>query len=437
MKYIALTGIFMLRAFIAFSQNPIVPPGIYLADPAAHQWGDGKMYVYGSRDESTKYYCSWDYDILSSENLKDWIIHRNTFASRGKTDEVPYSDEVLYAPDCMYKNGIYYLYYCQPNRGLDEGVATSYSPTGPFKGGSAIKGVTEIDPAVFIDEDNQAYFCWGQFSLKMAKLNPNMKEIDSSTIKEGVITEAKHFFHEGIQLIKINGIYYLVYTDISRRGMATCIGYSTSDSPFGPYTYRGVIIDNYGCDPNTWNNHGSIAKFNDRWFVFYHRSTCGSLTMRKACIEPITFNSNGTISEAEMTTQGAAEPLSPFEEIDAAKACYLSGKIRIAPTSPANEELVRIENRNSAAYKYFNFTRPPKKITVKVTSKKGGIIQVYTGNLSRPRIALIEIPEGDGIRAKEFSSEINEEISGIHPVYFRFTGTEDFDLFNLDWFIFE
>ena len=31
------------------SQNPIVPPGIYIADPSAHVWQDGKLYIYGSR----------------------------------------------------------------------------------------------------------------------------------------------------------------------------------------------------------------------------------------------------------------------------------------------------------------------------------------------------------------------------------------------------
>jgi hypothetical protein len=30
----------------ARAQNPIVPPGVYIADPSAHVWKDGKMYVY-------------------------------------------------------------------------------------------------------------------------------------------------------------------------------------------------------------------------------------------------------------------------------------------------------------------------------------------------------------------------------------------------------
>ena len=38
--------------------NPISPMGVYIADPTARVWEDGKMYIYGSRDESLDYYCS-------------------------------------------------------------------------------------------------------------------------------------------------------------------------------------------------------------------------------------------------------------------------------------------------------------------------------------------------------------------------------------------
>ena len=40
-------------------QNPICPQGLNIADPTARVWKDGKLYVYGSRDESFSYYCSY------------------------------------------------------------------------------------------------------------------------------------------------------------------------------------------------------------------------------------------------------------------------------------------------------------------------------------------------------------------------------------------
>ena len=158
------------------AQNPIVPPGLYVADPAARVWKDGKLYVYGSRDESPRYYCSWDYCVLSTSDLVKWEVTKDVFASKGPRDQVPYSDAHLYAPDCGYKDGTYYLYYCLAAGVNSEGVATSASPTGPFTNGRIVDvaGLDQIDPAVFVDDDGQAYYIWGQFSAKMAKLRPNM-----------------------------------------------------------------------------------------------------------------------------------------------------------------------------------------------------------------------------------------------------------------------
>ena len=113
----------------ANAQNPIVPPGVYIADPSARVWNDGKLYVYGSLDESTTYYCSYMYHVLSTSDMKNWKLTPDVFNSRGDNDQISYSDKELYAPDCTHRNGLYYLYYCQPDRKAAEGVAVSDSPT--------------------------------------------------------------------------------------------------------------------------------------------------------------------------------------------------------------------------------------------------------------------------------------------------------------------
>ena len=263
MKQISGAILFFLFINSLSAQNPIVPPGVYIADPSAHAWNDGKLYVYGSRDENPKYYCSWRHDVLSSTDLKTWTITPNAFASKGPGDAVSYSDAKLYAPDCQYLNGIYYLYYCMASGKNVEGVATSKSPIGPFLNGKDIelKGVNQIDPCVFLDDNGQAYYIWGQFTAKMARLKPGMTEIDTASIRDNVVTEKEHFFHEGGYMIKRKGIYYFIYADMSRSGRPTCIGYSTSKSPMGPFKYGGVIIDNDRCDPGNWNNHASVLHF--------------------------------------------------------------------------------------------------------------------------------------------------------------------------------
>lgn len=66
---------------------------VYISQILQPMYGQyGKLYVYGSRDESPNYYCSWNYHVLSTSDLKTWTIHENSFASKGPGDQVPYSD---------------------------------------------------------------------------------------------------------------------------------------------------------------------------------------------------------------------------------------------------------------------------------------------------------------------------------------------------------
>ncbi len=48
----------LLSGMITFAQNPISPLGVYIADPAAHVWKDGRLYVYGSLDITTDYFTA-------------------------------------------------------------------------------------------------------------------------------------------------------------------------------------------------------------------------------------------------------------------------------------------------------------------------------------------------------------------------------------------
>ncbi|GHT03777.1 hypothetical protein FACS189440_11760 [Bacteroidia bacterium] len=442
---------FLFAALTAKAQNPIVPPGMYMADPSAHVWKDGKIYVYGSRDENPDYYCSSDFDVLSSSDMKHWEITRDVFASKGKNDQVPFSDDWLYAPDCQYKNGLYYLYF--PLADWGEGVATSQSPKGPFTNGKQINlgDKTMIDPCVFIDDDGQAYYIWGQFSAKMAKLKPNMTEIDPATIHDGVVTEKEHFFHEGGYIIKRNGIYYFIYADISRSNRPSSLGYATSDNPFGPYKYRGVIIDDDHCDPSNWTNHGSIVEFKGQWYIFYHRSTHNSFSMRKVCVEPIHFNPDGSIQEVEMTTQGAGGPMDALLKMDAERACLLYGNTYIQAIAPDNEALVNIRKDDKAGYKYLDFSAGVDSIVIQVIpGEKNGSIILQLDQPWTPAVAKIDIPAKTDSDKPVIIRQKIERITGIHALWLSFdgpgankTGTRvnydgnENELFQLDWFQFK
>lgn len=118
---------------VARPLNPISPPGLYIADPEARVMPDGRVYIYGSLDEPGNTWCSHHYDVLSSTDLVHWNVEQTSFATRGEGKQADYTDRVLYAPDCIYHQGKYYLYYCLADGGDDEGVAVSDSPTAPLE----------------------------------------------------------------------------------------------------------------------------------------------------------------------------------------------------------------------------------------------------------------------------------------------------------------
>jgi len=421
------------------AQNPILPAGNYLADPSAKVWDDGRLYLYGSRDVSTEYYCSHDHFVVSTDDMVNWSIHNDAFHSRGAKDQVPYNDKTLYAPDCQYFDGTYFLYYSQPYEEAPEGVAVSSSPTGPFQSGKAIdlKGYNQIDPSVFVDDDGQAYYLWGQFTLKMARLNKDRMSIDGESLKDSLLTESAHYFHEGAYLTKRKDTYYLVYADISRAGRPTSLGYATSKSVFGPYEYGGVIIDNDHCDGEVWNNHGSIVEFKNQWYVFYHRSSHGSNMMRRSCVEPIYFKPDGSIPEVEMTSQGAGSPLSAFESIEAERACLLYGNAFFRLGDGQDEELAGIHDGDQAAYRYIDFgDGEATKIELNVTpGDSAGSIIVHVDKPWHRKIAEIEIPARRGQEKRITVSAQLEDVSGVHELWLTLQG-EKAPGYTIDSFVF-
>ena len=421
--------------------NPISPPGVYLADPSARVWQDGRLYLYGSKDESSEYYCSNELVALSTDNLTDWVLHEGLLRTDGDGEVEVGTDAYLYAPDCIYRNNEYSLYFCTPDKNYIEGVATSHSPTGPFKNAQKmdLPDHLEIDPAVFIDDDGQAYYLWGQFSLKMAKLAPDMKSVQPDSVITDLLTEKEHHFHEGAFLFKRKDLYYLVYADISRADMPTCIGYATSQNPMGPYTYRGVIIDNRMCNPGNWNNHGSVARFKDQWYVFYHRSTHGCNTMRKACAEPICFDGNGFIPEVEMTTQGAGTALSAYQLISAARACLLMNGCIIQSKGSGREILTKLTKGTKAAFKYINFESGASGGAIRLkTGREETEIWLMADQVWDHTIARIKIPPSKN-RRNEWQTipfEANQEIQGERALWIYVQKASKAGI-DVDWIQFE
>src|SRR5438046_10503208 len=71
----------------------------------------------------------------------------------------------------------------------------------------------------------------------------------------------KRFF-EASWMHKYNGKYYFSYS----TGDTHNICYAIGDSPYGPFTYTGVILNSV----EGWTNYHSIIQFIYKWYLFYY-----------------------------------------------------------------------------------------------------------------------------------------------------------------------
>jgi len=307
---------------------------IYTADPSAHVF-DGKIYIYPSHDiesgikedDTGAHFDMRDYHILSLDSISGEV--KDNGVALDKKD-VPWVGRQMWAPDAAFANGKYYLYFPAKDKSdvFRIGVATSTSPVGPFKAEpKPIEGSYSIDPAVFTDTDGNSYMyfggIWGgqlqrwatgkydakgsmtdlqkddapAISPRVVKLSKDMTSF-AEPVKELKILDKdgkellgkdhdRRFF-EASWMHKYNGKYYFSYS----TGDTHFICYATGDSPYGPFTYQGVVLK----PVIGWTNHHSIVEIKGKWYLFYHDSKLSGKThLRSVKVTPLTYTADGSI----------------------------------------------------------------------------------------------------------------------------------------------
>lgn len=345
--------------------NPYLPGWEYIPDGEPRVFGD-RVYIYGSHDApDSEEFCDYRLKVWSASvnDLNHWKCHGDIFRTKdteGSVSSVDYTHSRMFAPDVVEKDGKYYLYaYIMGAAGC---VAVSDKPEGPFEYVSQYKYNIEnhydkgvfIDPGVLVDDDGRVYCYCGYLGSYMCELNPdNMYEVIDGTYMENIIPVDEPFeFFEACSPRKIGDTYYLIYSP-----KRTCaLAYATSDSPRGPFTFRGHIIDN-GTDYPGGNDHGSIMQINGQWYVFYHRMTNGTIFSRRGCVEKINILEDGTIEKVEMTSLGFEDSLNPYEITNAETACVLKGdrSLMVTELDPFTRPVTGILNDTIMGWKYFDF----------------------------------------------------------------------------------
>lgn len=327
----------------ATSGNPIFT-NIFTADPSAHVWEDGRLYVYASHDIFPSRGCDLmdRYHVFSTDNMVDWVDEGEILSA----EDVSWGREsggFMWAPDCAYKDGTYYFYYPHPcNEEWDDswriGVATSDKPAADFTDrgymlnadGTAVGSGEDpysggtfssfIDPCVFEDEDGSFYLVVGGGGrCYVAKISEDMITLETPLQP---ITNLEQY-HEGPWLFKKDGLYYLMYADGSNEDQMDRMRYAVATSPMGPYTNCGVILDPV---ENCSTTHGSVVQYKGEWYLFYHNSAIsGNGTLRSVCVDKLYFDESGAIQKVIQTKTGVTAVAPASEGTEGAGGSLLIG----------------------------------------------------------------------------------------------------------------
>ncbi len=432
--------------------NPYLPKWEYIPDGEPRVFGD-RIYVYGSHDRvGSEWFCDYKLKVWSAplSNLNEWTCHGVAFSTRdseGHKSDVDWTDNELYAPDVVEKDGKYYLYaYIVGAKGC---VAVSDKPEGPFELISQYKYNVEnhyddgtfIDPGVLVDDDGRVYVYCGYQGSYMAEINgDNMYEVINGTYYENIIpVEEPHRFFEACSPRKVGDTYYMIYSpQIGSR-----LDYATSKSPTGPFEYRGTIVDN-SIDFPGGNDHGSICNINGQWYIFYHRMSNGSIMSRRGCVERIEILPDGTIPQVEMTSLGFEEYLNPFRPTEADTACVLTGGCLITEKNVFERVVTNVKNGAVMGWKYFEFGESSEsemllKIKINGCGCKGRI-RAYIDSADGEEIGSVEFGMDNAVLTMPVKN-----VMGRHSVYLKaeagYEGWaasmfEDRQLFELVSFVF-
>jgi len=427
-----------------FADNPIIQTK-FTADPAPMVYNDTVFLYTGHDEDDAMGFKMQNWLLYTSTDMVNWTDH-GEIASL-KSFKWVNTDNGAWAPQCIRRNNKFYMYCPVPN-GMGIGVLVSDSPYGPFKdpiGKPLIKNSNhDIDPTVLIDDDGQAYLYWGNPYLYYVKLNEDMISYSGEIVNE---PSKPANYQEGPWVWKRNGHYYLSYA-------STCcpegIGYAMSNSPTGPWEYKGMIMEG---DQRSSGNHPGIIDYKGNSYVFGFNYSIGQKTMskhyerRSICVENLTYNVDGTIQKLPFwSTTGVKQlgTINPYNRNEAEAMAYSEGLKTTMVTEW--ERNVSWNKGKKVADRYFvtsinngdyikiqgvDFSKGSKSVDVNVASLYGGAIEIHTDKIDGPLLGVIQVTtSGEGDLWKTVTAPV-KNVLGVHDLYFVFSGKKD--LFNLDW----
>lgn len=311
-------------------------PGDYMADPSVHIF-NGRLYIYPSHDwdsgvpenDNGDHFNMKDYHVFSTDDIMNGEIADHGVAMT--TEDIPWAGRQLWDCDVIHKDGKYYLYFPLKDKNdiFRIGVAIGDKPEGPFvPQPDPIRGSYSIDICAFDDGNGDYYLYFGGLWGGQLQRYKNNKALENACLPEGkedalpsrVVKLSKdllqfaeeprpviildkngeplkaddpHRFFEASWIHKYKGKYYFSYS----TGDSHLICYATGDSPYGPFTYQGVILT----PVVGWTTHHSIIEYKGKWYLFHHDSvpSGGKTWLRSMKVCEMEYDANGKIKTIE------------------------------------------------------------------------------------------------------------------------------------------
>jgi beta-xylosidase len=433
----------------------------YTADPSPLVVGD-TLFLYTSHDaspedipdvneKSSAGFFMYDWLLWSTTDMVNWTEHGavaslKDFAWRSR-------ENGGWAIQTVERNGKYYLY--APLHGHGIGVLVADSPYGPFKDplGKPLvwdqSNWYDIDPSVYTDDDGQAYMYWGNPHTFWAKLGEDMTSVTSSVAKLPHIPN----YQEGPWFYKRNGHYYLGFA-------STCcpeaLGYAMSDSPTGPWEWKGYIMKPTQRDRG---NHPGICDFKGHSYVFgqnydlMHLETFVHHERRSVSAQEITYNADGTIQEIpywlDQQPMKQLHWLNPYQRVEAETMAWgfglksakmgieNTGVVADMPTSTGKKNMYIFDVNDGEYIKLrgVDFGKGAKQFNITAAATGGCTICLRLDSADGPVVGTVTIGKTGGVeKYRSFGGKV-KNAAGVHDLYICFDKASG-DV-RLDWWQFK
>ena len=281
---------------------------------------------------------------------------------------------------------------------------------------------------VFIDDDDQAYMYWGNGTLQYVTLNEDMISYSGS-----IQTAALTGFVEGPWLYKRGSTYYMVYA--AHGGGNEKISYATSNSPTGPWNYRGDIMD----AGNTYTNHPGVVEYKGRNYFFYHDSSLpgGNTFKRSVRVQEFSYGNDGSIPKLPYNGEGpeGIARLNPFARVEAETIAFASGvKTENCNDTGGGQNVTQISNGDYIRVKNVNFENGVTSFEARVSSSTSNArIELRLGSRTGTLLGTCDV---SGRASWATVTCPVSGASGTQDLFLVFTGSGD-NLFKFNWWRFE